>query len=171
MDKIWKSICDFVSSLFSTGTVAVGSALTALCSLFGGFDIPLQILLIFSVCDIIAAVLLAVIFKRSPKTEKGGLSSSVFREGVARKFGMFILVVIAYEIEVLIGVPYIRTFVISSFIVSEGISIIETIGLMGVPIPKALTETIEILKQKNDANKQPEQPEQKDEQEENTNDN
>lgn len=151
MDKIWKSICDFVSSCFTSGTAAVGTALTSICVLFGGFDMPLQILLTFCVCDIIAAVCLAIFFKRSPKTEQGGLSSTVFREGVARKFGMFMIVVVAHYIDEITGINFLRSFVVSTFIVSEAISIIETIGLMGVPIPAVLRETIEILKKKNDS--------------------
>lgn len=48
------------------------------------------------------------------------------------------------------GSNFIRDAVVIAFIANETLSIIENAGLMGVPIPKALTGAIEILKQKSE---------------------
>ena len=50
----------------------------------------------------------------------------------------------------LIAVPPILYATVIAFIANETLSIIENAGLMGVPIPKALTGAIEILKQKSE---------------------
>lgn len=39
-----------------------------------------------------------------------------------------------------------------AYIINEAISIIENVGLMGLPIPKALLNIIDVLKQKNENN-------------------
>ena len=52
------------------------------------------------------------------------------------------------------GASYIRDGVCIAFIVNETISIVENAGLMGVPIPAALTKAIEVLKNKNDERKE-----------------
>ena len=45
----------------------------------------------------------------------------------------------------------IRNAVVTGFIASEGISIIENFGLMGLPMPAVITKALDALKQKSEA--------------------
>ena len=58
------------------------------------------------------------------------------------------MVMIAYQLDNLIGLEFVRYGVITAFIVNELISIIENAGLMGVAIPTPLIDAIDILKKK-----------------------
>ena len=55
----------------------------------------------------------------------------------------------------MLGVTYIRDAVVIAFIVNEAISILENAGLMGVPIPAAITKAIELLKDKSETGSSP----------------
>ena len=48
----------------------------------------------------------------------------------------------------LIGTNYIRDAVIIGFVANEVISIVENAGLMGIPLPAAVTKMIDILTKK-----------------------
>ena len=56
-----------------------------------------------------------------------------------------LFVLIAHQLDVVIGVAYIRDAVIIGFIANELISIVENAGLMGVPLPVVVKKAIDIL--------------------------
>ena len=58
---------------------------------------------------------------------------------------------IACRLDVLMGTTVMRDGAVIAYILNETISIIENAGLMGVPIPAAITKAIELLKNKEDA--------------------
>ena len=64
-----------------------------------------------------------------------------------------LFVLVAYRLDLAIGVDYIRDAVIIGFIANELISIVENAGLMGLPIPAALTKAVDILKQRSEEQK------------------
>ena len=59
-----------------------------------------------------------------------------------------IIILLAYRLDLHIGTNYIRDAVTIGFCVNEAISIIENAGLMGLPLPDALTKAIDILNKK-----------------------
>ena len=59
-----------------------------------------------------------------------------------------LFVLIAYRLDLAIGVDYIRNAVIIGFMANELISIVENAGLMGIPLPGVIQNAIEILTQK-----------------------
>ena len=59
-----------------------------------------------------------------------------------------LIVLIAYRLDLAIGVNYIRDAVIIGFIANELISIVENAGLMGVPMPSVITKAIDVLAKK-----------------------
>ncbi|MDY2847448.1 MAG: phage holin family protein [Oscillospiraceae bacterium] len=127
---------------------AVGAVGGVIARALGGWDNAVVTLIIFMVIDYAMGIIVAAVFKKSEKSENGGLSSRVCWIGLARKVMTLLLVIIANRLDVLIGTDYIRTGVIISFCASELISICENAGLMGVPLPSVITKAIDILKSK-----------------------
>ena len=129
---------------------AVGAVGGVIARALGGWDNAVVTLIIFMVIDYAMGIIVAAVFKKSEKSESGGLSSRVCWIGLARKVMTLLFVIIANRLDVLIGTDYIRTGVIISFCASELISICENAGLMGVPLPSVITKAIYILKNKED---------------------
>ena len=127
---------------------AVGAVGGVIARALGGWDNAVVTLIIFMVIDYAMGIIVAAVFKKSEKSENGGLSSRVCWIGLARKVMTLRFVIIANRLDVLIGTDYIRTGVIISFCASELISICENAGLMGVPLPSGITKAIDILKNK-----------------------
>lgn len=122
----------------------VGSGLAAL---LGGWDKSLQTLLLFMMIDwFTGGILLPVIFGKSPKSENGALESRAGWKGLCRKTMTLFYVLIATRLDTLMGTEYLRNAVCIGFIANEGLSIIENAGLMGLPLPKSLKKTIDVLK-------------------------
>ncbi len=125
----------------------IGGAIT---SLFGGWDSALTTLLIFMAADYVTGLIVAGVFHKSKKTETGALQSHAGWVGICKKGVILLIVLIAYRLDLTIGSTFIRDAVIIAFIGNELISIVENAGLMGVPIPSAITKAIDILKNKED---------------------
>lgn len=98
--------------------------------------------------DYITGLILSGVFKKSKKTESGGLSSEIGFKGLIKKVCIIICVIVANMLDYVLKTNYIRNVVIISFITNEVISIIENLGLIGVKIPKAIINAIDILKGK-----------------------
>ena len=109
---------------------------------------PFIILLIFMCTDYITGLILSGVFKKSKKTESGGLSSEIGFKGLIKKVCIIICVIVANMLDYVLKTNYIRNVVIISFITNEVISIIENLGLIGVKVPKVITNAIDILKGK-----------------------
>lgn len=62
-----------------------------------------------------------------------------------------IFVLVAYRIDLILGLDYIRNAVIIAFITNELISLVENAGLMGVPLPAVITKAIDILQKKSES--------------------
>ena len=118
----------------------------------GGWDLALQTLLIFMAVDYVTGLIVAGVFKKSPKTKKGGLSSLIGWKGLCRKGMALMIVLIACRLDMIVGTDFIRDSAVIAYCTNEAISIIENAGIMGVPIPKPITNAIESLKSKGDDN-------------------
>ncbi len=127
-------------------TKAMLIATPILVFLFGNIDILLQTLILFMAFDYITGLLVAGVFKKSLKSENGGLASDVGLKGIVRKGIMLGIVFIGYRLDLIAGTNIVRNSIISAFIVNEVISINENAVLMGVDIPKILTDTIKNMK-------------------------
>ena len=114
----------------------------------GGWTAGMTTLCIFMMLDYITGILVAGVFKNSDKTEDGGLESKAGYKGLIRKFAVLILVLVGCRLDIILNTNYIRDCIVITFIANECISLIENIGLMGVPLPGALTNAISILKKK-----------------------
>lgn len=126
----------------------IGIAGSLVASLFGGWTASLTTLLIFMGVDYVTGLVVAGVFHNSPKTETGALESRAGLKGLIRKFTMLLFVLIGHRLDMATGTNYIRDAVCIAFIANELISIVENAGLMGIPIPKVITNAIDILKKK-----------------------
>ena len=129
----------------------VASVGAAISGFLGGWDVPLQTLLVFVVVDLATGMAVAVAFHNSRKTNNGSLDGRVLVKGIMKKLVMLGAVGISSFLDKLMNTPMVcRTAMVLFFIGNEGLSICENIGLMGVPIPKFLRRSLELLKDKND---------------------
>jgi toxin secretion/phage lysis holin len=134
-----------IKTTIITVIAAIGSGIA---NILGGWTSDLETLMILMAIDFVMGLLIAAVWKRSGKSENGALSSWSAWKGLCRKCVSLLFVLIAYRLDMAIGVDYIRTAVIIGFIVNELISIVENAGVMGVPIPSAITKAVDILHKK-----------------------
>lgn len=132
-----RELCTYVGLL--GGTIA---------GLFGGWDTALQTLVIFMAVDYITGLIVAGVFHTSPKTKTGTLESRAGWKGLCRKGVSLLVVLVACRLDAIIGSSFIRDATVIAFACNETISIIENAGLMGVPIPAALTKAVDVLRQR-----------------------
>ncbi len=126
---------------------------SAIASAFGGFGVALQVLVVFIVIDYLTGLVVAGVFKKSGKSEQGALESKAGWKGLVKKVFTLVLVLVAAQVDRLIGQgSLVRDAVILSFVVNEGLSILENVGLMGAPMPEKLKEALEMLKGKTENN-------------------
>lgn len=128
-----------------TGIGVVGGAIAAA---FGGWDEALVTLIIFMVIDYLSGLVVAGVFHNSKKTETGTLESRAGWKGLCRKCVTLLFVLIAYRLDLAIGVNYIRDAVIIGFMANELISVVENAGLMGIPLPAVIQNAIDVLTKK-----------------------
>lgn len=131
---------------------AVGAVGGAVAAAFGGWDSALVTLLIFMAVDYVSGLIVAGIFHKSPKSESGSLESRAGWKGLCRKAVTLLFVLIAYRLDIVLGVDYIRNAVIIGFLANELISIVENAGLMGVPLSPVIQNAIDILTKKSESN-------------------
>lgn len=125
-----------------------GGLVGALVAALGGWSEDLTTLLWFMGTDFLLGLAIAAFWKKSNKSETGALSSWSAWKGLCKKGTYLLIILIANRLDVTIGVSYIRTAVIIAFIANEGISIIENLGVMGIPFPQIMKDAIELLTKK-----------------------
>ena len=133
--------------------IAVGAVGGAIASLYGGWDTALQTLVIFMAVDYVTGLIVAGVFHASPKSQTGALESRAGWKGLCRKGETLLIVLVACRLDAVMATSFVRDAVIIGFIANEVLSIIENAGLMGLPIPAALTKAVDILKQRSEEQK------------------
>lgn len=128
----------------------VGLIGSVICAVFGGWNSSIATLLILMSIDYMTGMIVAGVFHRSQKSNSGALESHAGWKGLCRKGVTMLVVAAGCRIDVILGTSCVRDGVVIAYIANETISIIENAGLMGVPIPKVITESIGILKNKSE---------------------
>lgn len=127
----------FASSIAASGGVAA--------FLFGGWPLLLQVLLIMTVADFITGIIAGGV--------EGKLKSKVGLVGIARKVFIFVIVSLAHQADTVLGDQHmLRDATVFFYMANEMLSIVENGGRIGVPIPKVIRQTIEVLKGKGGGN-------------------
>lgn len=116
----------------------------------GGWDASLQVLIALMVADYITGVLVAAVWHRSTKSATGALDSKAGFQGILKKGMILVLVWLGVLLDHATGANYIRTAIVIFFIGNEGISLLENLGLMGVPYPAFLKKALEALHDQGD---------------------
>ncbi|PGN58744.1 holin [Bacillus cereus] len=119
------------------------------CGYFlGGWDAMLQILVTMAAIDYLTGVIAA--------GYNGELKSKVGFKGIAKKVVLFLLIGVAAQLDTAFGShSAIREATIFFFMGNELLSLLENAGRMGIKLPSALTNAVEILggKQKHEVKK------------------
>lgn len=132
-----------IGALAAVGAVAAQA--------LGGWDVALKALLSFMAADYITGLIVAAVFRRSPKTQRGALSSSAGFVGLLRKCCILLVVLLAVVLDGMAGTGgFIRAGVCLFFTANEGLSILENLGLMGVPYPQFLRDMLEAMRKQSD---------------------
>ena len=127
------------------GASAVGAVIA---NALGGWDTGLQTLVILMAVDYVTGVLCALVWKKSPKSTDGAFESNASFQGLLRKMAILLCVLIACRVDAYTGTELARDAVILFFIANDGLSIVENLGIMGVPIPPAIQNAFAALKGK-----------------------
>lgn len=124
----------FVSNLISV-------ILTTIVYLLGGIDIALKSLIIMMIIDYITGVLSAIYNKK--------INSKIGFKGILKKFSYLLIIAVSVIIDGVLGqTGTIRTLVIYFFVANDGISILENVAEMNIPLPQKLIDTLEQLRKK-----------------------
>lgn len=108
----------------------------------GGVDGFLYALLVFVVVDYLTGLMAAFIQKK--------ISSEVGFRGICRKVAIFCLVGIAHilDAQVIKTGSVLRTAIVFFYLSNEGISILENITIIGLPVPQKLRDVLEQIRDK-----------------------
>ena len=130
------------------GVVAAVGSFVA--NALGGWDAAMQVLVALMAADYLTGVLVAAVWKRSGKSESGALDSRAGFKGLCKKGMVLLLVWLGVLLDNAMGTAYIRMAVMLFFIGNEGLSLLENLGLMGVPYPEFLRRALEALREQGD---------------------
>ena len=121
---------------------------SAICWALGGWDTAIATLLVCISVDYISGSLVALVFHKSIKTESGAYNSAYGLKGLCKKCLMLLFVLVATQLDRVLGADYVRDAVCIGFCANEILSIIENLGLAGIPMPQAVTKALEQLQKK-----------------------
>ena len=125
MEKVFNSIVAIVA--------------TFLTYIFGGWDAALSILIIFMVLDYLTGVIYAYTVK--------SLNSEVGFKGLIKKCMILVVLIIGVMLDRMLGngTWVFRTLVCYFYIANEGISLLENVANIGIPIPNKIRNALEQL--------------------------
>ena len=126
-------------------SLVIGALTTGILKVIGEPTQDLKILLLLMVIDLIVGFTVSAVWHKSSKTKSGKVSSKVMFKGIVKKILTLVLVVVAYQIDILLGYNVIRHITIIAFIVQEIISILENIAITGIKSPDIITKALDVL--------------------------
>ena len=131
-----------------TACTLIGLIGSGLCWAFGGWDAAMAALLVCMAVDYISGSIVALVFHKSTKTETGAYNSAYGLMGLCKKGLMLLFVLVAVQIDLILNIDYARDAVCIGFCANEVLSIVENLGLAGIPMPQAITKALEQLQKK-----------------------
>lgn len=121
--------------------IIIGFLGSVVSFLIGKIDISIMILASFMIFDYLTGVIKAIKNKQ--------LNSKIGFEGLLKKICIFIILIVANLLDLLLGNDNLmfRSIVIYFYISNEGISILENLCEMNVPIPEKIKEILLSIKE------------------------
>lgn len=112
--------------------------------IFGSWDLAIQVLIVFMTLDYGTGVLYAYLI--------GQLSSEVGFKGLVKKCMILVVLIIGVMLDRMLGngTWVFRTLVCYFYIANEGISLLENVGNIGIPIPNKMRQALEQLNKDDD---------------------
>ena len=119
--------------------VIVAILATFFTYLFGSWDLAMQVLIVFMSLDYGTGVLYAFLNNQ--------LNSEVGFKGLVKKLMILVVVIIGVMLDRILGngTWVFRTLVCYFYIANEGISLLENVGNIGIPIPNKIRNALEQL--------------------------
>ena len=140
---------DFGGELMKqTICTALGVIGGAISWAFGGWDTAMAALLVCMGVDYLSGSIVALVFHRSSKSATGSYNSIYGVKGLFKKGLMLLFVLVAVQIDKLLGTAYVRDAVCVGFCCNEILSITENLGLAGIPLPQVVVKALEQLQKK-----------------------
>ena len=139
-------------------TKATAAMTGVVVGVFGGWDTMMMVLAAFMGIDYVTGLMAGVLGK-STKTPTGHIDSTIAWKGLVKKCGELVAVIVGVLMDKLamdsIGYtsPIFRSGVMLYIIATEGISVLENLGAIGVPLPALLGKALEQLQNKADPDK------------------
>lgn len=118
--------------------LAINSLITFFIYLVGGIDKVFICLVILMILDYITGLLKGI--------KNKNLNSKKGFEGIIYKFCILFMIMLAEQIDIITNQDVFRNLICYFFISNEGISILENLTLLGLPIPEKITKFFEQLK-------------------------
>lgn len=155
---MWKKITEILAAVAG-----------AIASFFTTMPPLVYVLIGVMSIDFLTGLMCGVLGK-SKKTENGYLASHEAFRGLMKKMLIILVVVLAacldYAVSLGAGITFEAVMGATClwFIASEGLSILENVASMGVPVPAILMNLLEIMRKKGDGQQEVKKPEKAEEQ-------
>jgi toxin secretion/phage lysis holin len=126
--------------------------------LYGGWTQGTKVLVLLMIVDYVLGCICALT-GHSPKTVTGHFLSQVAFMGLLKKGVIMLVILLAVQLDKALGhteaggAVLFRSAAEFFYIATEGLSIVENAGLLGVPVPKGIKQALEALRDKNDKDK------------------
>jgi toxin secretion/phage lysis holin len=117
-----------------SGVASIASVFVS--SYLGGWDIGMKVLIFFMIFDYVTGVLGAI--------KQRNLNSEIMFWGGIKKSVIIIVLAMSVLLDELVGndAPIFRTMVIYFYVSKEGLSVVENLGILGVPMPDFLSKVL-----------------------------
>lgn len=146
---------DKLLSIKASIFMMIGTIGGAVASALGGKTPVLIAFLVAMAADYLSGIIVAVVFKNSPKTKTGAAQSNAGFIGLLKKAFILLIILVVNQIDIVLGAAgFIRNAALIGFMSNECLSIVENAGLMGIKLPPAVIDAIDILKKKSESNEQ-----------------
>lgn len=120
----------------------IGSITYVISYYLGGWDMALETLVFMVVLDYITGIINGIVNKE--------LNSKTSIKGLVKKFCYFIAVALGVLLDRYMNSDIIRTMIIYFLVANDGISIVENLAKIGVPLPKQVITILEQMREKSD---------------------
>lgn len=126
---------------FSLNTLVAISG-TVISAYLGGWDIALKVLISLMIVDYMTGFLGAI--------KQHRVDSEVMFWGGVRKGIILAVIAISVMLDQLVGnpEPILRTLAIYFYVSREGVSVVENLGILGVPLPPKISQLLTQLQEK-----------------------